>query len=164
MKSKKWSKGTPIKKKRYGHQCALVDDKIVIVGGRFENGGLNSVEIWKPNTGTIELCGMRVAIQYHAMIHYKQKLYIFGGKVNTNENDAMYLIDFATNGTCTQHETRAIRYAERTYQMKYAGYNPVVFNLPYGYLEKCKGMSSYVDDRFRSKEFFWGYKVYLGQN
>ena len=141
MKSKKWSKGTPIKKKRYGHQCALVDDKIVIVGGRYENGGLNSVEIWKPNTGTIESCGMGLAIQYHAMIHFNQNLYIFGGKINTNENEDMYMIDFATIGTCNGHKTRAIRYAKRTYQMKYAGHNPAVFILPYGYLERCKGMS-----------------------
>ena len=126
----------------------------MIVGGRYENGGLNNVEIWKPNTGTIESCGLGVAIQYHAMIHSNQKLYIFGGKINTNENDDMYLIDFATNGTCNQHRTRRIRYATRTYQMKYAGHNPVVINLPYGYLERCKGKSSYVVDRFSIKVFF----------
>ena len=154
MKSKKWSKGTPIKKERYGHQCALVEDMIMIVGGKYENGGLNSVEIWKPNTGMIESCGMSVAIQYHAMIHRNRKLYIFGGKINTNENDDMYLIDFTTNGSCNQDNTRDIRYANRTYQMKYAGHNPVVFNLPYGYLERCKGMSSYVVDRFTIKVLF----------
>ena len=71
----------------------------MIVGGKYDNGGLNSLEIWKPNTGMIESCGMSVAIQYHAMIHHNRKLYIFGGKINTNENDDMYLIDFATNGT-----------------------------------------------------------------
>ena len=125
----------------------------MIVGGRFENGGLNSVEIWKPNTGTIESCGMGKAIQYHATIHHNQKLYIFGGKINTNENEDMYVIDFAANGACNQPKTREIRYANRTYQMKYAGHNPVVFNLPYGYLERCKGMSFYVVDRFSIKVF-----------
>ena len=139
MLRNKWSEGYPIREARYGHQCALLQDQIVIVGGMKENYGLNTLEIWKPIKGWAEshtLFGMKKAISYHGMLLHNQNLLIFGGRINKDENDDLYEIKLF------QREETSSSANILPYRIKKGSDGPVVFKIPYGYLRNCKGMIS----------------------
>ena len=139
MLGNKWSKGYPIKEARYGHQCALLEDLIVIVGGMKENYGLNKLEIWKPIKGWSEShnsIGIKKAISNHGMLLHNQKLLIFGGRINGVQNDNLYEIELF------QREITSSSANKSSCRIKNGSDGPVVFKIPYGYLRSCQGRMS----------------------
>ena len=137
LQSNKWFNGPSILKARYGQQCALIDDKIAIVGGRFENHGINKLEFLKLEEGWSEskdnkLYGNGMALSYNGMLLQNQQLLLFGGRSNKDENKNLIQIDLDIK----KQFLPAVKLA---YQIKHGGDNPIVLKIPYGYLNKCQG-------------------------
>ena len=136
LQSNKWFNGPSILMARYGQQCALIDDKIAIVGGRFENHGINKLEFLKLEKGWSEskdnrLHGNGMALSYNGILLQNQQLLLFGGRSYKDENKDLIRIDLDI-----KKDKKAIGLK---HQIKYVGDNPIVLQIPYGYLSKCQG-------------------------
>lgn len=140
----KWTRGKDIKEPRYGHQCIKLDDMVVIVGGfyfdRFEQRS-NKVEFWTQKEGGLKSILVKIAISHHSMVGASGNILVFGGIIaNEGMNEEILRLDANYTFSNVSITPFLNPLTKNPYQLKSSRYNPVVFEVPDGYIQSCKGM------------------------
>ena len=73
-----------------------------------------------------------MALSYNGMLLQNQKLLLFGGRSNKDENKNLIQIDLDI-------KNQSLLAVKLAYQINHSGDNPIVLRIPYGYLNKCQG-------------------------
>merc|ERR1712098_119433 len=91
-----WSKHSSLNTPRFGHMCAVLDDRVLVISGTYDGyTSLSSVEmLTSSSTSWVEGPSLPTELYRGQVVEYDNSLYVLGGySISDGDNNQVYRLD-----------------------------------------------------------------------